>query len=180
MEEVMVTCLNTVPMMYVSYDNIDDFLFCLKQNKKMLTGNRDVDMEIMQQLDDRDLINLCLIDQNSRNICNTEMFWMNRVLRKISDSVLRKFPDLDLEIAKLYKGDRTWKDYYIKDLRRVTGDDMMLIQNSERGRLDRVIIGIKKGADIHVRYEEPLRRADIKGHVDVVAYIVTLSMGLDV
>ena len=130
----------------------------------MLTGNRNTDMEIMQQLEDNDLVNLCQTNRYSRNLCQNEIFWMNRVLRK--------FPDLDLEIAKQYKKNRTWANYYIKDLRKVTGSDDMLIENSKKGRLDRVIVGIEKGANIHAVNNAPLSWAIDDGHLPVVKYLV--------
>ena len=47
-----------------------------------------------------------------------------------------------------------------------------LIEGSENGRLDQVIIALKNGADIHADNDDALRWASKNGHLEVVKYLV--------
>jgi len=65
----------------------------------MFTGNKDVDINILNELDDRDLINFCKTSKYIRTICNNDNFWRIRTFNKFKD------------ICK--KENQTWKEYYI-------------------------------------------------------------------
>jgi hypothetical protein len=72
----------------------------------LLTGNKDTNLSILERLNDTDLANLCQVNREAKKLCNDENFWRNRLLNK--------FRELgSLEELKKYKGDRTWKQYYI-------------------------------------------------------------------
>ena len=45
----------------------------------MLTGNKDVDRKILNELEDKDLVNACQINKKAHTLCNDQVFWMNRV-----------------------------------------------------------------------------------------------------
>ena len=123
----------------------------------MLTGNRDIDMTILNQLKDYDLVNACQTNKAADEICNDQAFWMNRVLSRFN---------VPIEILREYKGDRSWSDYYIYDLRLITPNS--LIESSENGRLDEMMIAINLGADIHMEDDRALRRASYNGHLPIV------------
>ena len=104
----------------------------------MLTGNKDVDRKILNELEDVDLMKACQVYKHAHSICKDQVFWMNRVFQRynyVPSDVLRK-----------YKGERSWSDYYIHDLRKINKNS--LIDGSENGRLDHVIIALKNGANI--------------------------------
>ena len=67
-----------------------------------LTGNKDVDKMIMMKLDDENLLNLCMTNKKSAQVCNDDMFWKNRFFQE--------FP------KPIEKGDLSWKQLYLKTM----------------------------------------------------------------
>jgi hypothetical protein len=54
----------------------------------MLTGNKDVDLKVMSNLDDENLFNLCISEPKSNyltRLCNDETFWRNRLMKKFPE-----------------------------------------------------------------------------------------------
>ncbi len=131
-----------------------------------LTGNKDVDRKILNNLEDKDLVKFCSVDKKANSLCNDQVFWMNRVFNRfgyVGGNILRK-----------YKGNRDWSEYYIQDLRKInkSNSQKYLIGGSEEGKLDQVIISLKLGADIHDHHDHALRMASGNGHIEVVKYLV--------
>ena len=131
-----------------------------------LTGNKDVDRKILNNLEDKDLVKFCTVDKKANTLCNDQVFWMNRVFLKfgyVGGDVLRK-----------HKKDRSWSEYYIQDLRKInkSNAEKYLEIGSKIGRLDHVIISLKNGANIHANDDYALRWASQNGHIDVVKYLV--------
>ncbi len=138
----------------------------------MLTGNKDVDRKILNNLEDKDLVNVCQTNKKAYTLCNDQVFWMNRVFNRfgyVGGDVLRK-----------YKKDQRWSEYYIQDLRKINNSNAWgyLMAGSDDGRLDYVMIALKNGADIHKVSDYTLRWASERGHLDVVKYLV--SQGADI
>ncbi len=158
----------------------------------MLTGNKDVDRKILNNLEDKDLVNVCQTNKKANSLCNDQVFWMNRVFQKfgyVGGNVLRQ-----------NKKDRSWSEYYIQDLRKIQFNvNKYLGLGSRKGRLYQVIIALKNGADdtdwalglasrydhlevvkflisqganIHASYNNALKWASNKGHLDVVKYLI--------
>ena len=68
-----------------------------------LTGNRDADLIILSNLDDRSLFNFCLTNSSANQLCKVESFWMNRFRKKFGN------------IAAKYKPEeRSWRQHYLK------------------------------------------------------------------
>jgi hypothetical protein len=67
-----------------------------------LTGVKNVDTEILNRLDDRELLNFCLTDKSAREICRYEPFWMNRLRDK--------YPHL----MEYKKKSEKWKSLYLR------------------------------------------------------------------
>ncbi len=135
-----------------------------------LTGNKDVDRKILNNLEDKDLVKFCMVDKKAQSLCNDQVFWMNRVFDRfgyVGGDVLRKS-----------KGDRDWSEYYIQDLRKINKSNALeyLISGSRKGRLDHVIISIKNGGNIHTN--SALRWASNNGHLEVVKYLVGLDANI--
>ena len=132
----------------------------------MLTGNKNLDFKILNRLDDIDLVKFCQTNRQANELCNNQTFWLNRILNR--------FPYLGLDILKQYKGDRSWSQYYINDLRIVTPTNASnkLYIFSGNGRLDLIIIAVNKGADIHYEEDDALSWASQFGHLEVVKYLV--------
>lgn len=69
----------------------------------VLTGHKDSDIIILSKLDDRSLLNLCLVRNRYINtLCNNEDFWRNRFVKVFG-----------LEASKYKPEDRTWKKHYL-------------------------------------------------------------------
>lgn len=63
----------------------------------VLTGNRDVDMEIILQLEDRELPPVCAVNKYVNQICESDTFWYRRLINRITkarDDNLSKYKDL--------------------------------------------------------------------------------------
>ena len=134
----------------------------------MLTGNKNIDIKILNELEDVDLVKFCQVNKQANSICKDQVFWMNRVFNRfgyVGGNILRK-----------YKGNKSWSKYYI-DLIKYKRDNKKyvneyLMEGSENGRLDQVIIALKNGADIHADNDDALRWASKNGHLEVVKYLV--------
>ena len=141
--------------------------------KMDLTGIKDLDYKILNNLEDRDLVNVCQTSKKADEICNDQMFWLNRIMVK--------FPYLDSEILNRYKYGRSWSEYYINDLRKVNmvDPDILLYRSArENGREDFVLIALNNGADINytgefVNYTDtPLLMAIRRGNYQVVKLLL--------
>ncbi len=138
-----------------------------------LTGNKDVDRKILNNLEDKDLVKFCTVDKKANTLCNDQVFWMNRVFLK--------FGYVGGDILRKHKGDRSWSEYYIKDLRKINKNNAFdyLRNGSADGRLDHVIISLKNGANIHAYSDLAIRLASQNGHLDVVKYLVENSADIN-
>ena len=139
----------------------------------MLTGNKNIDIKILNELEDVDLVKFCQVNKQANSICGDQVFWMNRVFNRfgyVGGNILRK-----------YKG-KSWSEYYIDLIKYKRGSDKegvnkhtvneYLIEGSKNGRLDQVIIALKNGANIHADNDIALRLASENGHLEVVKYLV--------
>ena len=141
----------------------------------MLTGNKDLDTTILNNLEDRDLINYCQTNKSAEALCDDQSFWLQRIMSK--------FPYLGLDILNKYKNNQLWSEYYIKDLRKVALSNNMnntLFNASKLGRLDHVMIAINNGADIHYRSDYAIMSASRHGHIDVIRYLVNQGANIHV
>ena len=68
-----------------------------------MIGHKDVDMMVMEQLSDRDLLNLCSASKMTHSICQNETFWRKRTEKKY---------DIFSKDDK-----RTWRNFYLAILR---------------------------------------------------------------
>lgn len=138
----------------------------------MLSGIKDVDMIILNKLEDVELVKTCQVNRKADEICKDQNFWFSRV--KI------KFPKVGINILNKYKGNRSWSEYYIQDLRKInqTNAQEYLNSGSRSGRLDHVMIAIGLAADLHFENEDPLITASYNRHLEVVKYLI--EQGADI
>jgi len=87
----------------------------------LLTGRKDINMKILNDLDDKDLVNICQVNRKANEICRDQVFWMNRVFSR--------FPQVDRDKLRNNKGDRSWSDYYIYYLRKL--NNKMLVPSRQ-------------------------------------------------
>ena len=72
------------------------------------TRIKDLDLEILSKMDDRELGRICSTDKYFSNLCKNDMFWKNRTIRRFA-----KYFGNDLEKYFLMSEKTTWRDYYI-------------------------------------------------------------------
>ena len=135
----------------------------------MLTGNKNLDFKILNELNDVDLVKVCQTNRQANELCNNQTFWLNRIRLK--------FPYLGIDVLRRYKGDRNWSQYYIEYLRQVTPTNAQykLKEGARNGRLDLVIIAVNKGVDVRADIESAVKWAIQFGHLEVVKYLVGLG-----
>ncbi len=70
------------------------------ENKRTLTGIKDVDFKILSELGDRDLLHFCTVDKYANKLCQDEGFWRRRFYQNIGEP---------------HKpGNITWRNYYLR------------------------------------------------------------------
>lgn len=125
----------------------------------MLTGHRDIDYKILNNLDDKTLVNFCLTSMQADEYCNDQTFWMNRIMVK--------FPYIPLEVLKEYKDDRSWSEYYIYLRKFKTPKDY-----KTGGRFDYLMILVEEG--IPEEYHDTIiARVTRLGRVDMLKYLLS-------
>ena len=67
----------------------------------VLTGNKDVDFDILLRLDDISLASLCSTNREARELCKREQFWKNRIVSVYGSEALKGKPERE-----------TFRDYY--------------------------------------------------------------------
>ena len=81
---------------------------------KGFSGIKDVDLQILSNLDDKDLFNACLSNKYLNNICKTsDMFWKNRIINNLG--------------AEYLQDKLSFRDYYIQFIMLLNLDDLALI-----------------------------------------------------
>jgi hypothetical protein len=85
--------------------------------KSTFTGIRDIDVEILNRLDDRDLISFCSTDKYAKSICDLETFWQRRTLQ-----TFRKY--LSLETILNFKNNKLWIQYYIEIVKILNSENL--------------------------------------------------------
>ena len=145
---------------------------------------KDVDREILKHVDDRDLLNICKIDNKTWNSVCDDNFLRRRLTHK--------YP----EIEKYKRENESWKQfflraiYYIAKMKEhyeydyISGDlkkqhklltkykdnyESLLIASSRKGELPLVKYAIEKGEDVQ---DIALLHAAWKGHLNVAKFLV--------
>lgn len=120
-----------------------------------ITGNKDLDFLILNNLDDKDLLNFCL---TKNNICDEE-FWKKRTYSKFKD------------ICK--PSDKTWKQYYLYRLTHIVlayriDGVKITIEVDKNGEYSQSYLNTVK--EIHKKSEEELKAAgeELKDDSEIV------------
>ena len=71
----------------------------------MLTGNRDANLLILSNLDDKSLLNFCTVDKAANELCKNESFWLNRFINKYG-SLYRTFKTPE----------KSWREFYLQTI----------------------------------------------------------------
>ena len=73
----------------------------------MFTGNKDVDIEILLYLNDRDLSRFFVINKYTSEFSKNENLWMNLVHRNYGNFLISL-----KDVKEKYLNGKTWKEYY--------------------------------------------------------------------
>lgn len=74
-----------------------------------LTGIKDLDLEILKKMDDRELGKICLINRYFQELCKNEDFWRNRTVERFSEYL----GNVEKINRHRERCNLTWKLYYI-------------------------------------------------------------------
>lgn len=78
----------------------------------MLTKHKDVDFQILMQLNDTDLAAVCQANQYVRSLCNNDVFWRNRLIAFIQTTLTNE-DIINLVEIKTFLEFNTWKEFYV-------------------------------------------------------------------
>jgi hypothetical protein len=138
-------------------------------NSPVLTGIKDLDYKILNKLDDKSLVSFCSTNKKADKYCDDQTFWMNRTFET--------YYYINSDILKKYKGERSWSDYYILDLRKVTRPMSFIAkaqQSIKDGRLDHIMIlynyGIGVNAPMMIKFAEAKNQPEIVKYLKSVPY----------
>lgn len=140
-----------------------------KYEKVFPTGNVDVDMKILNMLNDNELYNMCSSNKYLYKLYNGDNFWIKRIMEK--------YPNIDINLHKKDKNNRSWKEYYFDDLARFnkklskTNLNKILVKSSGEGKIVSVIISIKKSSNINSSLKLALKLAKNEGHRNVIKHL---------
>lgn len=70
-----------------------------------LTGNKDVDVDILFKLDYPDIVKLCRVNKYANSLCNSETLWKKKALQDFPEDTNSDDPLLDYDIV-------SWKELY--------------------------------------------------------------------
>ena len=128
-----------------------------------LTESKDVNLLIMERLEDRQVIKLCLVNKAAKRLCDNETFWRNRFIRKYGQENMKHFKD----------SEKTWKKIYLTlikydDLSRYKGQALELVAK----------IGDKELADFYLynggqeEIGSAMSEAILAGHTALVYHLI--------
>jgi len=122
-------------------------------------------------LDLKTLLNLCKTSKHINSLLCRDNIWLY--------NIKKYFPTLNINIMNLYRNDRSWKQYYIKDLYKIIHRskwihalDILLTVASVDGRLDLIIAALDLGANVDTNNNICVRFASNNGHLEVVKLLI--------
>ena len=95
----------------------------IEKNKPLLSGIRDVNLKILEDLNDEDLFSFCIVNKEANKLCDNENFWRNRFLKRFGQlyekSEGRTWKNFYLTIIKEFAKELPYNDNLDKDLRKI-------------------------------------------------------------
>ena len=149
-----------------------------------LSGLKDVDREILQHVDDRELLEICTVDRKTWNEVCDDAFLRRRLISKYpgieeykreDESWKRFFLNVIYYISKMkddhqfeYKNGDFYQQYHMLDKYKGEKDDL-LVTAATKGELDLVKYALESGADINAYNNAAIINAR---NLNVVKYLV--------
>ena len=148
-----------------------------------LTGNKNLDTLILENLDDKSLVNYRQLNKTANQIYNDQNFWFNRLRTR--------FPYLTLDEIQKSKNGRSWSNYYIYlsqiDINKYYPKNIVEVKiatekgdNSNKslwdasyyGGLDVITYLIERGANVHYKHNIALKHAVSNGDKEMIKYLI--------
>jgi len=136
----------------------------------MLTGQRDANLEILKNLDDRDLLSFCQVNKYTNNLCKDEYFWRNRFIKEHGRKIYE-------EAMKYKSSEKTWRKFYLSIVHywnKAEDNNFAMNGAAKEGHKDLVEFFIEKGAN---DWNAGMNGAARGGHKDLVEFFI--SKGAD-
>lgn len=159
--------------------------------ERSLTGIKDLNLEIMDKFDDKTLLSYCVSHKYANNLCNNEIFWEKRSLKRFDDTVIQNRPR-NTSWRKFYIQNSYWigkleEDYdFVSDKFYGSPREYYGIISNYLDRLDPNISSYDKkqleeyyGSDFGSKdyiidvYNSLLKNAVVKGYKNIVKYAVS-------
>lgn len=94
--------------------------------KKLEEFPKDVLFRLALELNIPDILKLCSTNKRiNSSVCKNQNFWLKKIMIM--------FPEVPLDVLKKSKGDRTWSQYYIEDLKMNQTNILKLYNRVEDG-----------------------------------------------
>ena len=144
--------------------------------KNSLTGIRDLDREIVNKLNDKDLLNMCGLNRTySEKICNDDYFRI-RTENGFSETVPYK-DILEITSTKTSISTKTWKNHYFTMLKYIDllKKELGYVYNSEYQSPELLYLSrkpIKTSKTFYYTKEEALMNAIRTGNLTIVKYLL--------
>lgn len=112
----------------------------------VLTTIKDLDFKILNMLNDTDILYFCLTCKEAKQLFYDDTFWSNRVIIK--------YMGVPKNILYENKGKRTWMNYYVNDLRKISfkSPNDIFWKGIEKCRNDYILIALDLGIDINIQH----------------------------
>lgn len=62
---------------------------------KTLSGIKDIDLKILQELEDTDFDKVCSVNKYVKKLCDDETFWLNRLMSRMDIEEIRDIKEDD-------------------------------------------------------------------------------------
>jgi len=121
-----------------------------KLKVKGISGIRDVDIEILARVADKDLPSICSTNSYLLSLCREESFWRKKLLERYG-----KILGGEKEIKEKYLGDNSWHEYYIWLIEAVEDEDPYTVSvNAQLNNRDDIIQVLEAKGIIQPTYRE--------------------------
>lgn len=159
-----------------------------------LSGNRDIDREILLILSDKDLLSMCSVNHYFYSLCNDNFFYsrLERVYpdtlkyfnkdkyknyKKFFLNIITYISKLKLEFYYTYVRGNPKKQYEI--FTQSPNDQELLWNASREGEIEILQEALKGRSNIASRDNRALRWATEGGHLDIVKYLIGTGININ-
>lgn len=98
----------------------------------LLTGIRDIDLKILEELSDQELFSFCLVNKEANKLCSNEVFWRNRFIKRFG------------QFNRWKPENRSYKNFYLSLVKELGKEvDMEDLKKKDRD-IYNIVFGLDK------------------------------------